>query len=112
MSTLKSQYSHGSEVEYACQRFYTLDGPTHKTCINGEWIGAMTCLSKSQLYSYCILCNDFFIMKVILVTGMLGRWVICHEAYPVKENLGPLHLPLKPGGGEMSFTLSADFLFI
>lgn len=42
------QYRHSESVEYTCQNLYTMSGNSFRTCINGEWIGSMACLSKLQ----------------------------------------------------------------
>uniref|UniRef100_A0A667ZTU1 Sushi domain-containing protein n=1 Tax=Myripristis murdjan TaxID=586833 RepID=A0A667ZTU1_9TELE len=69
-STVKPIYSEDETVEYSCHKNFTLDGQTHKTCSNGEWIGETRCLckfqfslikQKSMLISFCFCC--FFIPK-------------------------------------------------
>uniref|UniRef100_H3D462 Sushi domain-containing protein n=2 Tax=Tetraodon nigroviridis TaxID=99883 RepID=H3D462_TETNG len=41
---LQFEYLHGERVEYICQNLYVMEGSAHRTCQNGEWIGAVKCL--------------------------------------------------------------------
>ncbi|KAF1385361.1 hypothetical protein PFLUV_G00106940 [Perca fluviatilis] len=43
--TVKTDYSHQESVEFMCQNYYTMEGGPYRTCINGEWIGQIKCLS-------------------------------------------------------------------
>ncbi|KAF7648106.1 hypothetical protein LDENG_00161560 [Lucifuga dentata] len=43
-TSIKFRNNHNDRVEYVCQRDYVLEGPSHKTCRNGEWVGEMRCL--------------------------------------------------------------------
>uniref|UniRef100_A0A8C9YES8 Sushi domain-containing protein n=1 Tax=Sander lucioperca TaxID=283035 RepID=A0A8C9YES8_SANLU len=52
--TVKSNYSHQERVEFMCQRYYTMEGGPHRTCINGEWTGQMRCLKP------CIVNEDVY----------------------------------------------------
>ncbi|XP_076010562.1 complement factor H-like isoform X4 [Genypterus blacodes] len=51
LNTLKLKYIHGDTVEYICQRYYVLGPETHKTCINGEWMGEMKCFKPCPVNS-------------------------------------------------------------
>lgn len=49
---LQFEYLHGERVEYICQNLYVMEGSAHRTCQNGEWIGAVKCLSKCHKPKY------------------------------------------------------------
>ena len=55
--TVKTDYSHQESVEFMCQNYFTMEGGPYRTCINGEWIGQIKCLSKLQLLSHFSCCT-------------------------------------------------------
>lgn len=56
--TRKFRYNHNERVQYLCQRYYTMEGHSYKTCNNGEWVGEeIKCYSKlpSMIHSNCFM---------------------------------------------------------
>ena len=41
-----------------CQAYHLMEGGPHRTCVDGQWIGEIKCLSKFQLNLYMLNCND------------------------------------------------------
>ncbi|XP_069009110.1 complement factor H-like [Embiotoca jacksoni] len=54
------KYNNNDRVEYICQNFYTMEGESYMTCLNGQWTGRMRCLkpctvNKDDLNSHNIM---------------------------------------------------------
>ncbi|XP_028300805.1 complement factor H-like [Gouania willdenowi] len=43
LAGIKEQYKENDKVKYGCPLYYTIEGEPYKTCINGEWIGEISC---------------------------------------------------------------------
>ena len=61
---LKQQYNNGESVEYVCARHYVIEGGTHRTCQNGQWVpvGEIRCVPARKLF--------FLFFKLILMRSV------------------------------------------
>ncbi|KFO72391.1 Coagulation factor XIII B chain, partial [Cuculus canorus] len=49
LGPLLTRYKNGSSVEYGCQRYHVLDGPSNVYCKQGSWTEQPTCLEPCTL---------------------------------------------------------------
>lgn len=47
LGPLLTSYKNGSSVEYSCQRYHFLEGPSTVYCEQGNWTEQPMCLGKS-----------------------------------------------------------------
>lgn len=46
LGPLLTSYKNGSSIEYGCQRYHFLDGPTTVYCRQGNWTEPPTCFGR------------------------------------------------------------------
>ncbi|XP_077013418.1 complement factor H-related protein 5 isoform X2 [Tamandua tetradactyla] len=87
-SFLFTDYPPGSTVEYHCQSFYEIQGPTHVTCRNGQWSEPPRCADACVITEESMNKNNIQLKgkndrKLYLKTGDIVEFD-CKQAYKAK----------------------------
>ncbi|NWX78668.1 F13B factor, partial [Alca torda] len=92
LGPLLTSYKNGSSVEYGCQRYHSLDGPSTVYCKQGNWTEQPTCLEPCTLHVTEMNSNNIELKwrqeELIFLHGDLVEFE-CKQGYSFLQTTGP-----------------------